>query len=408
MTTIAMANADTVSVQADVLNVRSGPGLAYDVTSQVRKGTNLKVIGEENDWYQVRLEDGNTGYVASWLVENTSVSAASNSLAVVSSDGNLNVRKEPSTSSEILGTLNNGDQINVISEQNGWAQIKYQGQNAWVDASYITIRESTTKMDESSLQKVTVREDNTNIRSKPDLNSSVIEKASSGDTYAIQGVQGDWYKVQTKSGAEGYIANWVVDITTQGESTPKEKSKTTSLSEATIVLDPGHGGNDPGAEGTNGTLEKKATLKMANVVADKLRQSGAKVILTRDSDEYVSLSDRTKIAEKYNADVFISLHFDSLEDKDSSVSGQTTYYYSKNDKGLAKDVNEGLEKDVDITNRGYQVGDYYVLRENDQPALLLELGYLSSPEDEARINSSSYRNQVAQGIYDGLADYFAN
>ncbi|EAE1347837.1 N-acetylmuramoyl-L-alanine amidase [Listeria monocytogenes] len=406
-TTIAMANANFVVVKAEVLNVRSGPGLAYDVTSQARKNEVLRVVGEENQWYKVQLDNGNSGWVASWLVENTDVSAASNSVAIVSSDGGLNVREKPSTSSKSLGLLNNGDQVTVTSQQNGWAQIQYNGTSAWVSSDYLTIRESVTKVDESELQTVTIRDDSTNIRNKPSRDGAVIEKANSGQGFAIQGVQGDWYKIRTTSGEEGYVANWVVDVSDKGQ-TSSPRSKTTKLSEATIVIDPGHGGNDPGAKGANGTIEKEMTLKTAKQLKQKLESRGAKVILTRNSDKYVSLKGRTNIAAENNADVFISIHFDSLEDTSKGVSGQTTYYYDNSDKSLAESINTTLGKDLPTSNRGARVGDYYVVRENSQPAVLLELGYLSSAKDERNINSASYRSQIADSVTDGLANYFSN
>ncbi|EAC5198638.1 N-acetylmuramoyl-L-alanine amidase [Listeria monocytogenes] len=406
-TTIAMANANSVVVKAEVLNVRSGPGLAYDVTSQARKNEVLRVVGEENQWYKVQLDNGNSGWVASWLVENTDVSAASNSVAIVSSDGRLNVREKPSTSSKSLGLLNNGDQVTVTSQQNGWAQIQYNGTSAWVSSDYLTIRESVTKVDESELQTVTIRDDSTNIRNKPSRDGAVIEKANSGQGFAIQGVQGDWYKIRTTSGEEGYVANWVVDVSDKGQ-TSSPRSKTTKLSEATIVIDPGHGGNDPGAKGANGTIEKEMTLKTAKQLKQKLESRGAKVILTRNSDKYVSLKGRTNIAAENNADVFISIHFDSLEDTSKGVSGQTTYYYDNSDKSLAESINTTLGKDLPTSNRGARVGDYYVVRENSQPAVLLELGYLSSAKDERNINSASYRSQIADSVTDGLANYFSN
>ncbi|EAE7732401.1 N-acetylmuramoyl-L-alanine amidase [Listeria monocytogenes] len=406
-TTIAMANANSVVVKAEVLNVRSGPGLAYDVTSQARKNEVLRVVGEENQWYKVQLDNGNSGWVASWLVENTDVSAASNSVAIVSSDGGLNVREKPSTSSKSLGLLNNGDQVTVTSQQNGWAQIQYNGTSAWVSSDYLTIRESVTKVDESELQTVTIRDDSTNIRNKPSRDGAVIEKANSGQGFAIQGVQGDWYKIRTTSGEEGYVANWVVDVSDKGQ-TSSPRSKTTKLSEATIVIDPGHGGNDPGAKGANGTIEKEMTLKTAKQLKQKLESRGAKVILTRNSDKYVSLKGRTNIAAENNADVFISIHFDSLEDTSKGVSGQTTYYYDNSDKSLAESINTTLGKYLPTSNRGARVGDYYVVRENSQPAVLLELGYLSSAKDERNINSASYRSQIADSVTDGLANYFSN
>ncbi|WP_270997805.1 N-acetylmuramoyl-L-alanine amidase [Listeria seeligeri] len=407
VTTIAMANANSVVVKAEVLNVRSGPGLAYDVTSQARKNEVLRVVGEENQWYKVQLDNGNSGWVASWLVENTDVSAASNSVAIVNSDGGLNVREKPSTSSKSLGLLNNGDQVTVTSQQDGWAQIQYQGKNAWVSSDYLTIRESATKVDESELQTVTIREDSTNIRNEASRDGAVIEKANSGQSFAIQGVQGDWYQIRTTSGDTGYVANWVVDVSDKGQ-TATPKSKTTKLSEATIVIDPGHGGNDPGAKGAGGTVEKEMTLKTAKKLKSKLEATGAKVILTRDNDEYVSLKSRTNKAAKNNADVFISLHFDSLEDSNSGVSGQTTYYYDNSDKALAESINASLGKELPTSNRGSRVGDYYVLRENSQPAVLLELGYLSSAKDERNINSASYRSSIADAVVDGLSDYFSN
>lgn len=406
MTTIAMAHANTVEVQTEVLNVRNGPGLAYDVTSQVRKHDLLQVIGEENKWYKVRLSNGESGYVASWLVKNKDVSAASNSLATVTSDGGLNIRTSPSTSSESIGLLHKGDQVTVISQQNGWAQVQYKGKIAWINSSYITIKESATREKDSSLQQVTVRENATNIRETAALNSNILEKVDAGESFDIEGVQGDWYKVKTTNGQSGYIANWVVDISQKGDAAPKPK--TTKLSEAVIVLDPGHGGNDPGTRGSDGIKEKNMTLKMANVVADKLRSSGAKVILTRSTDEYISLKSRADQSYEDKADAFISLHFDSNEEDDASVSGQTTYYYHNRDKELASSVNQALGKELPTPNRDTRVGDFYVLRENTQPSILLELGYLSSQKDEQNITSPGYRTQVANAVYDGLSNYFAN
>ncbi|HDU1221081.1 TPA: N-acetylmuramoyl-L-alanine amidase, partial [Listeria monocytogenes] len=78
------------------------------------------------------------------------------------------------------------------------------------------------------------------------------------------------------------------------------------------------------------------------------------------------------------------------------------------DKSLAESINTTLGKDLPTTNRGARVGDYYVVRENSQPAVLLELGYLSSAKDENNINSASYRSQIAESVTDGLSNYFSN
>src|SRR5699024_5388153 len=105
--TVAFAKEQTVIVEAGVLNVRTGPGLSYDVMTQTMKGDRLKVIEEKNEWYKVRLADDKIGWVASWLVKNTEVAAASNYIGVVTGK-EVNIRKKASAESQIIGTVTEG------------------------------------------------------------------------------------------------------------------------------------------------------------------------------------------------------------------------------------------------------------------------------------------------------------
>lgn len=173
----------------------------------------------------------------------------------------------------------------------------------------------------------------------------------------------------------------------------------------TVVIDPGHGGNDGGSVGQNGTLEKDVTLKTAIKVKQKLlQQTKATVILTREADEYVSLKDRVKVAHKKSADLFISIHYDAFTDHD--VKGMTTYFYNLKDAGLAQMMHEQLlDHHLNTRDRGVAIGDYYVLRENLSPAILLELGYISNRDDEARINSKAYQAKEADAIASGITEY---
>lgn len=126
--------------------------------------------------------------------------------------------------------------------------------------------------------------------------------------------------------------------------------------------------------------------------------------MTRQSDEYVDLRKRVSIAHQVNADAFISLHYDAINN--SSVRGYTTYYMNSHQKELANYVHKGLGDMISLKNRGVQPGNYLVLRENKQPAILIELGYLSNPTEEQHVTTRAFREQATHGIYNGIIDYF--
>ncbi|TKH22291.1 N-acetylmuramoyl-L-alanine amidase [Bacillus wiedmannii] len=188
-------------------------------------------------------------------------------------------------------------------------------------------------------------------------------------------------------------------------STVKGTSNKDRILEKVIVIDPGHGGNDPGSIGPNGTREKEITLKTAKNIQKKLKEKGMTVILTREDDKFVSLKNRVTIAQNKSADLFLSIHYDGFTTSD--VNGVTTYYNKELKEWiLAKMIHGHLFKHIKSKDRGVKSGDYYVLRENEKPSLLLELGYITNPEDEERMNSQQFQADVASGIVNGVIEYF--
>jgi len=188
----------------------------------------------------------------------------------------------------------------------------------------------------------------------------------------------------------------------------RNKVNTTSekiLTGKTIVIDAGHGGIDIGASGKNGTNEKDVTLTMAKNIQNELeKRTDANVILTRNDDVNISLADRVKIAYEQKADLFVSIHFDAFFTID--VEGITTYYKKKSDEPLAALIQDHIFKNgLDARDRGVSLGDYYVLRENSSPAILLELGYISNSSDEARMTSEEFQSNTTNSIVDGMIDY---
>lgn len=189
------------------------------------------------------------------------------------------------------------------------------------------------------------------------------------------------------------------------------------LAGLTIVVDPGHGGPDTGAIGPSGTYEKNNTLATGLDLVSLLRSAGAKVILTRSTDvtpaagTYTELSDlqaRTKIANDQKADLFISLHNDSFSNP--AAGGATTYYSSASpvsaqSKALADSIQSELMKEISLTSRGTKDAAFYVIKYTKMPAVLVELGFISNPTEEALLKSAEFQQEAAQGIYQGVLKY---
>ncbi|MCD7752117.1 MAG: N-acetylmuramoyl-L-alanine amidase [Lachnospiraceae bacterium] len=170
----------------------------------------------------------------------------------------------------------------------------------------------------------------------------------------------------------------------------------------TIVVDPGHGGEDPGC--MSGSIwECDINLAVAEKVADFLERYGATVVMTRTEDEYLSLTDRAEIANEAEADYFVSLHCNSYDD-DASISGLECYYYPGMEDGevFAAAITAYMDENTEINVRKYEDNDLSVLRNTAMTAVLVEMGYMSSPTELANLTSDSYQTQLAQAIAEGI------
>ncbi|MBU7583695.1 MAG: N-acetylmuramoyl-L-alanine amidase [Nostoc sp. TH1S01] len=171
-----------------------------------------------------------------------------------------------------------------------------------------------------------------------------------------------------------------------------------------VVIDPGHGGKDPGAIGIGGIREKDIILPIGRRVAEILQQNGVQVILTRDSDYFVTLPGRVQLAEKANADVFVSIHANSAGAGRPDVSGLETYYYDSG-LGLARVVHSAILQSLNVRDRGVRRARFYVLRKSSMPSILVETGYLTGREDISKLRTSAYQNQMAEAIARGVLQY---
>jgi N-acetylmuramoyl-L-alanine amidase len=170
------------------------------------------------------------------------------------------------------------------------------------------------------------------------------------------------------------------------------------------MIDPGHGGKDPGAIGIGGLEEKDIILPIGRRVAEILQQNGVQAVLTRDSDYFVSLPGRVQMAERANADVFVSIHANSVGLNRPEVSGLETYYYD-NGLSLARTIHNRILQTVNVRDRKVRKARFYVLRKSSMPSVLVETGYVTGREDAAKLRTSAYQNQMAEAIAQGILQY---
>lgn len=472
------------NVTANSVRVRTGPGTSHSVLGALNKGDTVEILKSEANWYQVNSSFGK-GWISKDYLQTEKETTTGGNIGTITATS-LNVRSTPSTQGQSLGSLKKGEQITVLSHHNGWIEITFKNQQAWISSEYVKLESGTgtsvppaksnsnlsgitgtvtatslNVRDSGSLNgkvigsvskgervkileevngwvkielhsgkkgwiagwyieksipsqapssnsspknsSLTIDHNGTNIRSAPDLSAKVVARANAGDKFSIVNIHKDWYEVKLANGKSGYVAGWIVTVS-NGVPQIEKIGTSSDIKSKKIMIDPGHGGRDNGATGAKGSLEKNLTLKTAQLLANKLKAQGAKVFMTRSNDQYLALSSRVSMAHYQNVDAFISLHYDSIDNY--TVKGMTSYYYHSHQKGLASSIHNAVIKQTKLNDRGVRQGDYHVIRENKQMAVLLELGYISNPTEELMVNTSQYQEQVTNGIVQGVVTYF--
>ena len=221
-----------------------------------------------------------------------------------------------------------------------------------------------------------------------------------------------------------------------------------------VVIDAGHGGHDSGAF-SGGKKEKDLVLQITKKLYKELRSRGYKVYLTRNTDEFLKLSQRTRIADHKDAKVFISIHANAIANKArfNQVEGVETYFLQKtrDDRSqriasrenasvlqgtdqlsrnvivdsvlagpkvihshkLAIDVQNGMMRNLkgkypDVKNGGAKPGPFYILVGASRPSILIEVGYLTNPKERSRLFTSDYQSRIAKGVAEGVGKYLDN
>jgi N-acetylmuramoyl-L-alanine amidase len=364
------------------------------------------------NWIQVVSPSGKTGWMPEYEVNHAFK-------YVYAKSSGTPLRRGASNNYKTIKTLSANERLIYLYEYNGWINVETSsGIRGWVEKSatsptalyrLVSPTKQLTGTDTYLIWKKT-----SNFKVSYTILSENRLKITGSFSYAeipsfsIQGIQSieqiDNSLIITF--APGYtftIRNYTDRLSI--------KVIERGLKGKKIIIDAGHGGHDTGAIGPTGLKEKDITLDTALLLKEELERAGAIVKLTRSNDVFLELAERTFIANSSDYDAFISIHADSYS---RTSRGTTTYYnVSSNFNGpkseqLAKIVQKHIVAQLGTYNKGYKQQEFYVNRKNELPSILVELAYVSNPNEEALLKTKAFRQKAAVGIREGLEEYFNN
>jgi N-acetylmuramoyl-L-alanine amidase len=409
-------------VSGTAANIRSGPGTDYNVVSRAGQGDRLTLLEKSSDWYKVRLPDGNTGWIVAWLMEEEEPATTPGTGVQPPqgpTGGSGGVEGQYVPPSPPADKDNTGEKDNTGGKDNTGKTVssgslksvsgKSGGNNSTVtvESDGTTIKYNLFYMSDRLVLDIQGL-DPGKVPESITLNSMLVDKIRVGLFQSNPAVTRVVLDLKARVSCEESLSSGGNKL--QLVLTPRG---TGTVAGSKIVLDPGHGGSDPGAIGSNGLQEKTVNLDISLKVAQILRERGATVIMTRTGDTYVDLYERPEIANRNDADLFVSIHSNSTTRSD--VAGTSTYYVRAPEAGmeevagegkiLAGDIQSCLMKALGRQDKGVLQANYVVLVKSKVPAALAEVAYLSNPEEVRLLGDSSFRLKAAQAIADGIEKY---
>lgn len=465
-----------VVVQGSTVNLREGPGTGYDKVGLASAGETLPVLAEKDGWFQVS-RGGTPAWIAGWLVcmsdDSPNSPAVSDDELVwystskdkdglrinIESGSRLGAHVDNKSGKMVYTIMGRSLKGNTPLNVNlGGKSIVVSGENRNGDAVItVTIpagleyrtekssdgRRESVVFDNRIVQisrkvfgnigdniivytltpcefSYSLKNDILEVRLKstykgverssydyqvsPFLEKMTIQESSSSPPDTILRIEtknlGDYSIFQTSD-------DNALNIILTGSKRSDDKNN------KLVVLDPGHGGRDTGANGAR-LQEKEVNLDIALQAGEILAQRGFEVAYTRDDDTYLTLSERCQIANELNAAVFVSVHCNSAEN--SSATGTETYYYASLEDPerfmqkeqrykLARLLQQNLVRQLGLADRGVKQDRFTVIMDTNMPSALVETAFINNPSDEACLRDKSFRSKAARAIADAITEY---
>jgi N-acetylmuramoyl-L-alanine amidase len=344
---------------------RTGPSTDYSRLTPLPKGTMASVTGKEGEW--LRLDYG------AWInsKETKIISGAVAPQTVIRSVG----YRQLAEATEMRFPLETAVPVSVE-----------QGNNSFI----LTLYNTTAQTD-------TIRLDDDPLISRLDWQQ--VSPTQVKYTFNLKKLQQWGYKLR--------YDNTTLVLTLRHPPQLKN-SKRLPLSGIKIVLDPGHGGKESGASGPTGYLEKDVNLIISQLLRDELVKRGAKVVMTREDDRDVSLVERQTIINKQEPAIALSIHYNSLPDNGDAenTKGFGTFWYHPQSHSLAVFLQNYVVKNLRKPAYGVFWNNLALTRPHVAPAVLLELGFMSNPDEFEEIVNPQQQKKMANTLADGITQWF--
>lgn len=400
--------AQVAAVESDTsVKLYQEPNTQQFPIAEVKKGEFVLVLKKVNDeWFQVQFHQQ-----VAWMPTKDVLLTH---LMIGHSSGAVSLYKEANNQSQVVTSIPYGQLFYLLDDQqSNFSKVSYNGQEGYVDNNQLNY--AVDHMNElyklqaglpqtlDAKKMISTKLKETPLYETANTFSKRISTVNAGTIFNYEDRENDFYKVTIGNGKKAYIPYWLVNA--NFATIESDSQLPQGIEHAKIVIDPGHGGDDPGAVVTfSEKHEADHTLTTALLLKKELENLGATVILTRESDKSVSLENRAQLSNREKANAFISLHFDS--GPNSNASGTTGYYFTSTSENLAQTVNKYIARNLTLKSQGTKFQNFLVLRENKQPSILLELGYLNNPDDNKLIESTEYQENIAKSIASALKEYF--
>ncbi len=405
----------------DGATVYQEPSTKSEELGELAQGDSIKIYNkpeaknlDTSEWLEIEYKN-DLGYIKADSIRPTKETIKAKVNATT-----LNIRENADANSPVIGAYTNGQDIIVFKVDGQWGQVKYNGLWGYVHTNYLIMQVDKQPFTALSQPELETYDDNRawlkwskvgSVTTSHKLLSNGVEIETSasqidewtGSHPAIDRIEYSDSKIRIyfNPGYHFVVRHSVNEV--------KVTLLNSGLTGKRIVVDAGHGDHDPGAKGATGLREKEVNLAVAMYVADYLRSAGAEVTLTRSNDTFLSLAERVQVAHKNDADAFISVHSDSFKD---TSQGSTTFYHSgknpswQQSKQLSDIAIKKITSQLGTVNRGSQDKSLHVIRETEIPAILVELAFLSNPNEEALLKSDEFRQNAAQAIYDSFVEFY--
>lgn len=394
----------------------SGASFQYEVKERLAYNSKVTVLNEvvnslNQTWVQIKSSTGRTGWTPKY-----ELISSKNDLQYVYALNKAVIRRGAGTNYSVSAYLKENDKLIVLQEINGWLNVEtLGGKRGWID-KLLTSKVSTKKLISPTVETI---DGDQHLIWKKTSNFNLTYSILSSNRLKLSGGFTDVEVPSTKikgissidpSGVITFEPGYTFTIRNYPDKVTI-KIIQNGLAGKKIIVDAGHGGKDTGAIGPTGLREKDVNLATALLLKAELEKKGAIVTLTRSTDIFLELSERTAIANSSHYDAFISIHADSLS---TTSRGTTTYYNTTvnfngpKSKKLADAIQKNIISSMGTYDRGVKEQEFYVNRMNQLPSILVELAFISNPKEEALLRSTAFRQKAAIEITKGLEEYFTN